>query len=122
MYVMCLEYVHSSNSYISLCTYVDQPPPVIETVTITSGRGYVSVTWTAIKYGIVTFTVTLLSPASMNMTITTPNNYYNFTGLLDDTQYDVTVFGTNMCRMSNVYSNSVKTVMGFESMYIRNYI
>jgi len=92
--------------------HVDKP--VIETVTVTGGPGYVSVTWTAIKYGSVNFNVALSSPVAMDVTITTPNDFYNFTGLPGETQYDVTVFGTNMCGMSNVNSTSVRT----ESTYI----
>jgi len=86
--------------------HVDKP--VIETVTVTGGCRYVCVTWTAINAS-VNFNVTLLSPVAMNMTITTPSNSYNFTGLPGNTQYDVTVFGTNMCGMSNVHSTSVRT-------------
>jgi len=93
--------------------YVDKP--IIETVTVTGGHGYVSVTWIAIKYGSVNFNVTLSSPVAMDMTIITPNNYYNFTGLPGGTQYDVTLFGTNVCGMSNVDSTSFRT-MDFESM------
>jgi len=51
----------------------------------------------------------------MDVTITTPNNSYNFTGLPGGTQYDVTVFCINMCGMSNVNSASVRA-MDFESM------
>jgi len=80
--------------YVHTYTYVDKP--VIETVRATGGPGYVSVIWTSMKYGSMNFNIMLLSPVAMNMTITTPNNSYNFTGLPGCTQYDVTVFGTNM--------------------------
>jgi len=95
--------------------YVDIP--VIEAVKVTGGCGYVSVTWTAIKYGSVNFNVTLSSTVAMDMMITTLNNFYNFTGLPDNTQYDVTVFGTNICGISKVHSTSVRTMI-LESMYV----
>jgi len=87
--------------------HVDKP--VIETATVTGGYRYISVTWTAINYGIVDFNVLLSSPVAMDMMIATLNNSYNFTGLPGYTRYDVTLFGTNVCGVSNVYSTSVNT-------------
>ena len=103
--------------------YIDQP--VVKITTITIGCGYVHVSWTAAGSsdvcGIMQYNVTL-SSATVNMTISSCEmNSHNFTGLLDDTLFTVTVTGIKIRCVGIPDSTSVRTPICI-SMYIHTYI
>ena len=110
-----------NNCVLYIFTYIFVVNPLVEVTAVTGGCGYVSARWAAI--GIISelcktiqYNVTL-SSASMNvsMPILTTTNFHNFTGLPDDTLYDVTLFGhTVFGLLNNVEVTSVKTM----SMYV----
>ena len=98
---------------------------MISIITTIGGCGYVYVSWTVIgnipddkMCGIGRVTITL-SSVNVSMTEVALMNCYNFTGLPDDTLFNVTVIGTNTID-NNVISlafTSVKTMI-IESTYV----
>ena len=96
---------------------------MINTVTATGGCGYVSVSWTVInnvpdddmcKIG--HFNVTL-SSVGVSMTVRIVVFSYNFTGLPDDTLFNVTVIGTSINEKNVIKSAFISvTTSSIESM------
>ena len=94
---------------------------MVEVRTVKGGCGYVSATWAMIGItnelcSTVQYNVTLSSATTTVSTpVLTTANFYNFTGLPDDTPFDVTVFGrTVFGLLSNVEVTQTRTI----SMYI----
>ena len=77
--------------------------PVVEITTATGGCGYAIVSWSVIgnvddddMCGIGSFNITLTSMDKSITVITRRLSSYNFTGLPDDTVFNVTVIGINV--------------------------
>ena len=118
MYIHTYSYIYAYIIYIY--TYVDKP--VVE-ITATGGCGYIYVSWTVIGNNdvcnIVSFTVELVSvPMNITERIQTDVNSYNFTGLPDDTLFDITAIGSSKLVNTDPASTSVRT----KGMYVRMYV
>ena len=106
--------------------YACQDKPTVE-ITATGGCGYVNVSWTVIGNNdvcnIVSFTVELVS-APMNITerMQTDVNSYNFTGLPNDTVFNINVIGSSKLVNTDVASSSVRTKSMYVSMYLYMYV
>ena len=98
---------------------------MINTIAVTGGCGYISVSWAVTNNvpddindmcGIGHFNATL-SSVGVSMTVSTAMISYNFTGLLDDTLFNATVIGTSINEKNIINSafTSVKTSI-IESM------
>ena len=102
------------NYVYSYVHYIDKP--VIEITTATGGYGYVYVSWTVLGNNdiceIVAFHVVLLS-ISVGITeqISTDMNSYNFTGLPDNTVFDITIIGSSELVNTDFVSASVRTMI-----------
>ena len=100
--------------------YIERP--MVEIATVTGGCGYVYVSWIVINNvpqdvtcGISGFTI-VLSSMDVSMTVMTTMITHNFTGLPDDTLFNITVIGTNINeRKVSPASTAVKTMI-IESM------
>ena len=117
MYIHTYRYIYAYIIYIY--TYADVP--VVEITTATGGCGYVYVSWTVIGNNdvcdIASFTVQLVSvPMSITEQISTDMNSYNFTGLPDDTLFDITIIGSSPLVNTDPVSTSVRTMI-FKSTY-----
>ena len=103
--------------------------PVIDITATTGGCGYATVSWSVIgnvvddfMCGIGSFNITLTS-VDIFMTVITRRLFsYNFTGLPDDTVFNVTVIGINVIGRSFISFDfaSLKT-MAIESMFVYAY-
>ena len=109
-----------------VCTYIDQP--VVKITAKTGGCGYVYVSWTAPGSSdvcrITQYNVTL-SSTTVNMTILiNGTNFHNFTGLPDDTVFNVTVTGINDTELTGIPgSTSVRTLICISTyVLIINYV
>ena len=98
--------------------------PLVEITTVTGGCGYVSVSWNVIgnndKCKVFFYNVTLSYIAkdikSVILVLITTMSSYTFTGLPDDTLFNITVFGLSRSEdVLSFVSTSVNTVE-FESM------
>ena len=97
----------------ALHTYTD--PPVVKITAATGGCGYVYVSWNVTNNielcQIVQYNVTLLS-STVNVIISSSEiNSHNFTGLSDDTLFNVTVTGINAMGFANPDSTTVRTMI-----------
>ena len=105
-----------NNCVTSIFTYIFVVNPLVEVTAVTGGCGYVSARWAAI--GIISelcktvqYNVTLSAIMNVSMPILTTANFHNFTGLPDDTLYDVTLFGHTVFGLfSNIEVTAVKTM------------
>ena len=97
-----------------ICTnihYIERP--VVEITTATGGCGYVYVSWNVTDsdvYSIVRFNVTL-SSVDISMSVYSQMYSHNFTGLPDDTLFNVTVIGIILTGTTvvNLHSTSLRT-------------
>ena len=97
---------------------------MVEITTLTGGCGYVYVSWTVVHHVghnyqcniVITTDVTLSSVIMSAHVVDVPVNFYKFTGLPDDTIFNITVNSTVAGKAINVGS-TVKTMI-FESTYI----
>ena len=113
--------MNTNNTFIYI-HYIDRP--VIEITTATGGCGYVYVSWSVTDSdpddvcSIGRFNVTL-SSGDIFVLATTNTNFHNFTGLPDDTLFNVTVIGISLTETTVVNLNSVslRTKL-IESMFI----
>ena len=120
-------FMYVCNTYIRMyIPFIERP--VVNITTATGGCRYVSVTWSVIgnandddMCGIGSFNIKLTS-VDISMTVITGMLSYNFTGLPDDTVFNVTVIGINVIGKSFISFDfaSLKT-MAIESMYIAMY-
>ena len=103
--------------------------PVVQIKTATGGCGYASMSWSVIgnvddddMCGIGSFNITLTS-MDMSMTVITRSLSYNFTGLPDDTVFNVTVIGISVIGNSFISFDfaSLKTLV-IESMFVCTYM
>ena len=97
---------------------------MINTITATEGCGYVSVSWTVINNvpdddmcRIGHFNVTL-SSVGVYMTVSTTMISCNFTGVPDDTVFNVTVVGTSS-NEKNIINLAFTAVRTMKSMYVQ---
>ena len=79
---------------------------MVQIATVKGGCGYASVSWSVVgndvdddMCGIGSFNITL-SSMDISMTVITRMLSYDFTGLPDDTVFNVTVIGINVIRNS----------------------
>ena len=114
--------MHIYNYY----TYAYQDIPAVEITTATGGCGYVYVSWTVLGNNdiceITTFHLTLVSlvmgkPMGPTTQKSTDMYSYNFTGLPDDTQFDISVIGSSAVVNTDLVSVHVRT-MDSESMNV----
>ena len=112
--------------YVCTCPYQDKP--VVKITAATEGCGYVYVSWTVIGNNdiceITNFHATLVLivmglPMGITKQISTEMNSYNFTGLSDDTLFDVTIIGSSRVVNADPASTLVRTP---KSMYVCMYI
>ena len=99
---------------------------MVEITTATGGCGYVYVSWTVIDNNdlceITNFYLQLVSVAmDTPKKISTDMNSYNFTGLPDDTLFDIAIIGGSMLFNTDPVSTSVRTMI-FKSMFVCTHV
>ena len=119
MYVAGYMYV----MYLYIC-YIDKP--VIDITATTGGCGYATVSWSVINNvhdddmcGIGSFNI-ILTSMDISMTVITRMLSHNFTGLPDDTVFNVTVIGISVIGGSFISFDfaSLKTMVIKSMLYM----
>ena len=125
IYNYTIMYIHT---LLKLCTYIHYIEiPVVEITTAAGGCGYVYVSWSVNDSNpddgcsIGRFNVTL-SSVDISVSLMSQMLTHNFTGLLDDTLFTVTVFGISLTGTTviNFASTSLRTMI-IKSMFIYTY-